>query len=141
MPLFDYACEACGHVEEDFLAGSGENPPENIECPVCSAPMTLALGLSHLIGIVWSGRNSPQTSRHAGITFQTNAEKREWQKEHPEIHEFAAGSPDDRRIHDQIRSKAEKLARRQGFRDLDDRNRYFRREMGRGWQPGKAPAG
>jgi putative FmdB family regulatory protein len=135
MPLFDYACRACGHVEEDEYVPQGAPVPDVLPCPVCSSLMRRGLGDFHLHGILWSGRNGPQASAQMGTTFNSNAEKREFLAGHPEVYELDRGSPDERRFADRTRERAEAAAKRQGFDGLEHRTRVLRAEMAKGWNP------
>ena len=44
MPLFDYKCNSCGHIEPDVLVFKSVEIP--VLCPACRTPMTKQFGVS-----------------------------------------------------------------------------------------------
>ena len=92
-------------------------------------------GAPALHGIVWSGNNAPERSEQLGTVWNTNAEKRAWQKENPHVREFVKGDAHDRRMQDRARNRADKHSRRIGYRDLEHRRKVQAKERAKGWKP------
>ncbi len=76
MPIFEYRCSACGHLEEVLQK---HNAPAPDECPKCHQPQTMAKELSlsafHLKGGGWykdlyssSSASSDSSSTPAALT-------------------------------------------------------------------------
>lgn len=59
MPLYDYACEDCGHVDEVSRRMSERNSP--MECGQCGGQMKLAFTKTEFLlrGGGWSGTAHP----------------------------------------------------------------------------------
>jgi hypothetical protein len=113
MPLFDATCLSCDWSEEDILSNT---PPEL--CPSCGSLVHIPPAQFATAGIIWS---NVHRSDQLGVQIESNAQMRAFQKENPNIYGFAKGSSDDIRIGDKIRNRAERVARKQGFRDHEDK--------------------
>ena len=124
MPLFDYECEACGTYVEDHLA-----PERPTVCEACGAETHVPPQLTSTVGIIWANQ---EANPQLGVTFESNAQKREFFKKNPGIREMSKGSPDERRFADRTRERAERKARRLGYVDLDDKKRFDRANKAKG---------
>lgn len=113
MPLFDAHCSSCEWSEEDILS---DKPPSI--CPECGSAVRVPPANFATAGIIWS---NVHRSDQLGVQIESNAQMRAFQKKNPNIYGFAKGSSDDRRIGDKIRNRAEKVARKQGYRDHEDK--------------------
>lgn len=113
MPLFDVKCTVCFYEEEDVLAAS---PPE--VCGECGGKLHVPPAMFAPSGIIYSNVNR---SDQLGAQIESNAQQRAFEKANPNVFGFAKGSSDDIRIGDKIRNRAEKVAKKQGFRDHEDK--------------------
>jgi hypothetical protein len=122
----DLLCyNGCGY-QEDALVDRKQMRGTFVICPLCGEWARRFHGYAGKVGVV----STPKVV--GGEVFHSNAEEAEFMKKHVAL---VKGTPDEQRVADRIRGKAEELARRQGFRDLDDRTSYFKREMAKGWNP------
>ena len=109
MPLFDQECPVCG-VQEVFC------PPDKADiCETCGRQARVLPSLFHTSGIIWSNQ---ETSNQLGVTWKTNKEKREWLKKHPSAVSVSKGSQADISFKNDIRQKADKLAKKAGFQNV-----------------------
>lgn len=51
MPLYDFKCNSCGHIFEDFASSEGPNP----NCVQCQGPTTKQF--SRFLGVVTGSEN------------------------------------------------------------------------------------
>jgi hypothetical protein len=94
-------------------------------CPACGGEVTCLLGPLVPAGIL-PGR--PRQSSQLGREFTSNAEERDWHAANPNVVAIAKGSADDRALGDKLRENSERLSRRQGFRDHDDKQVFLRKQ-------------
>lgn len=119
--LHDLDCPTCGVVEDAFVEiASIHDNTATCECGTAGAQIIWTKAAT-TIGIVWSGRNGVQTHDQIGQTWHTNADRRAWEKAHPNLGQVDKGSPEGQAFHQRIRDRAEKIARGIGYRDLDHR--------------------
>lgn len=124
MPLFDYYCESCDTVVEDHLA-----PEKPAQCERCGQPIVVPVQEpAGVIGIVFS---NVQTG-HDGTVLDSNRAVREHAKKNPNIRAYSKGSPDEVRLRDRIRNRAEKVAKKQGYRDHEDKVTTLKKEDAKG---------
>lgn len=132
--VHDLDCPACGLVTDALVDQASVSGNTAIcECGE-RADIVWTAGPS-TIGIVSSGRNAPRVSKQAGRVFGSNREYRAFLKEGHR--EYVKGSADERKLSDRLQERAEKQARREGFRDDEAKNRYVKQEIAKGAKPAK----
>tara|TARA_R100000700_G_C3178999_1_gene155077 strand:- start:7036 stop:7446 length:411 start_codon:yes stop_codon:yes gene_type:complete len=109
MPLFDQECPNCG-VQEVLCSSE-----RAVICEICGGPAKVLPSAFNLSGIIWSNTES---SSQLGVTWNTNKEKREWFKRHPNVTPVSKGSPADTDFKNNIRQKADNLAKKAGFQNV-----------------------
>lgn len=124
MPLYDYDCAACGEFIEDHFSAS---KPDT--CEQCGQPIAVPPQLTCTVGIIWANQ---EDSKQLGVRFESNAQKREFFKQNPQLREMSKGSADDRRFGDRLRERAERKAKRLGYVDLEDKRRFDQRNRTKG---------
>ena len=75
----------------------------------------------HPIGIIFA---NAETNKQLGVTWNSNSEKREWMKNHPNVHGVAAGSTEDRNFKADLRERADSTIKSHGYKDVQE----FKRE-------------
>ena len=109
MPLYDINCPQCGLVEDVICSVEERNI-----CSECGGEARMKPIMPLSVGIIWS---NAEVSSQLGRTFETNKQKREWLKAHPNVQEMTKGSREDRDFGDSIHEKADKAAQQVGFKD------------------------
>ena len=115
MPIYDQNCPECG-VHEVFC-----RQEERHHCRKCGEACSRIPGVRHPQGIIWA---NAETSKQLGVTWNTNEEKRQWMKKHPNAVAVEKGSKEDRDFKQSIRAKADKTLKQQGFND----HQHFKKE-------------
>lgn len=114
MPAYDYRCTACG-VDEEIIHPASETEHEWL-CVECDAPMRRRIAATPTIGAMPS-----KPVRLGGQDFQSNAEARRWQAQNPTARAVSQNDTWWRNHKDRARERAEGVAVRQGYRDLDQK--------------------
>jgi len=117
MPLYDINCPDCGLVEDVICSAEERNT-----CPECGGEAQMKPIMPMSVGIIWA---NAEVSDQLGRTFETNKQKRDWLKAHPNAQEMTKGSREDRDFGDSIRERADKAAQKIGFKDT----RQYQTEM------------
>ena len=115
MPLYDQNCINCG-VHEVFC-----HKEERHNCRKCGEPCARIPGVMHSHGIIWA---NAETNKQLGVTWNTNEEKRQWLKKHPNAVPMEKGSKEDRDFKQAIRDKADKVLKHHGYND----HQHFKKE-------------
>ncbi|MHC4619439.1 MAG: hypothetical protein ACYTEQ_16960 [Planctomycetota bacterium] len=117
--LYDLDCPNCGFLEDEIRAVD-----EREICPRCEGPCKVVLAPTMTVGIVFS---NAEVSSQLGRTFETNKQKRDFLKEHPNMKPMEKGGVDDRAHRDMIQVKADRTAKKLGF----DSMRQYKTELGK----------
>ena len=115
MPIYDQNCSTCG-IHEVFC-----HKEERLHCRKCGNPCSRVPGVMHAQGIIWA---NAETSKQLGVTWNTNEEKRQWLKKHPNAIAMEKGSKEDRDFKQSIRHKADKVLKHHGYND----HQHFKKE-------------
>ena len=118
MPWYDLDCENCGFLEDEPRAVE-----EREICPQCGGPASVAVTGVNFGGIIFS---NAEHSSQLGVTFESNAQKRKYMKEHPKLIEFGKGDDRDKRMSYRCKSRAEITANRLGFSSNHDRMEHLK---------------
>ena len=111
MPLYDINCSDCGVVEDVVCSYEERNT-----CPECDGEAVMVPIMPTTVGIVWSNQ---EHSSQLGRTFETNKQKREWLKEHPNVCEVRRGSTEDRNTRQNMGSRADEVVKYHGYKDVN----------------------
>ena len=130
MPLFDFECRSCGEFFEDHLS-----PSHPTVCPDCGEPVSKQVQEpAGVIGIVSS---NAKVNHQMGMVFTSNKQEREFFKRNPNIRELIKGSPDEIKFRDKVRGRAERSAKKQGYRDHEDKVTTLKKRRDAGELPPK----
>jgi len=117
MPLYDFRCNGgCGYFADMFIPLADI---DNAVCPECQAGITIRIGAVMTIGPMPS---KPLKISQVGRSFESASEYRDYQRQNPDCAIIDAGSSEWRKHVDTAREKAEKTAKRRGYRDLNDQH-------------------
>jgi|3_EtaG_2_1085321.scaffolds.fasta_scaffold61657_2 hypothetical protein len=106
MPLYIQICEKCGRNEALCAVKDRET------CQECGNLCTLELTSFSIHGIVFS---NAETSSQLGVTWNSNAEKRRWMREHPGVQPISKGSQADKDLKSSLRDQADQVVKRMGY--------------------------
>ena len=98
--MYDMDCPACGFLPDEFAKVS-----EREVCPHCGEKVSLRVTMFHTAGIIWSNQ---EESTQLGKTFETNAQKRAWLKENPNVRQFSKGDSYDREHKEWVAEECQK---------------------------------
>lgn len=115
MPAYDYVC-VCGF--EDEIIHPVRACDDVWACPDCGAAMRRRLTAVATIGAMPS---KPIVLGQTGIAATSNSEVREYERQNPNHRVVSSADSWWRRHKDTARENAEAQARKQGWRDLDER--------------------
>ena len=114
MLWYDHDCPNCG-IQEDV-----PRPLEEYDvCPACDAKVRIIVAAVPTHGIVFS---NAEHSEQLGQTFHSNAEKRKFFKDNPDIVPISKGSVADNNLKWKIENRREQTAKKHGYRDAEDPN-------------------
>ena len=123
MPLYDFKCDGtCGYFEDMFIPLAKK---DEAVCPDCGGSITTRISAVITIGPMPS---KPLKVKQIGREFTSNSEYKQYQRENPDSAILSAGSSEWRNHVDRAREKAEKTARRRGYRDLAQQHERRRAE-------------
>ena len=126
MPLYDFKCDkTCGYFEDMFIPLAEKDAAR---CPDCGSTITVRIGAVITIGPMPS---KPLKVSQIGREFTSNSEYKQYQRENPDCAILSAGSTEWQNHVDMAREKAEKTARRKGYRDLAQQHEKRRHEKAR----------
>lgn len=114
MPWYDLICGKCGHTVDDVDCPMDQRNAQ--VCEVCRETMHVRPPAVRAVGAIFDKKIT-----YGDQTFETNAQARAWQKENPGFHAVSTASSDYVKMRDRLRNRAEKCAKKQGHRDLDDK--------------------
>lgn len=123
MPFYDFKCpDGCGYFNDIFvpLAEHGKTT-----CPECQGLLTTVIGDVATIGPMPS---KPLVVNQIGRSFDNGADWRQYQNENPGFEILSADSSAWEKHKTKVREKVEATARRQGFRDLEDRRQQKKKD-------------
>ena len=108
MPIYEQVCGECGDVEA-FC------PPEKRHtCENCGLPCVTKPSLVNVHGIVFS---NAEVSNQLGTRWETNAQKRDWFKRHPNVRPMTKGSPEEKAFATSLKDRQDSVMKRHGFKD------------------------
>jgi len=116
MPIYDQVCSNCGDVEA-FCA-----PKDRHTCEDCGGPCVTRPPLVNIHGIIFS---NVETSSQLGTRWETNAQKREWLKRHPNARPMTKGSPEEKSFANGLKEKEDSVMKHHGFKDV----RHYKSEV------------
>ena len=87
---------------------------ERYICPQCSGPAYAPIQPVKTLGIVFS---NAETNAQLGTRWETNAEKRAWEKQHPNAKPMIKGSQEEKDFSYALKDKTEKAVKKVGFND------------------------
>ena len=120
MPLYDVRCvSGCGYFNDVFVL---LKDADKIICPSCSKPV---VRLVRPVATVGPMPSKPLRVDQIGRTFESNSELKEYQRQNGDVEILSSTSNKWQQHKDTARTKAEKRAKSQGFRDLDDKRNHF----------------
>ena len=115
MPLYDFHCKGeCGYYTDMFIPLA---EVDNAVCPDCQGEISIRIGAVMTVGPMPS---KPLKVSHVGRSFESASEYRDYQRNNPDCAILEANSTEWRKHVDVAREKAEKTAKRRGYRDLAD---------------------
>tara|TARA_R110002020_G_scaffold25403_1_gene82777 strand:+ start:128 stop:544 length:417 start_codon:yes stop_codon:yes gene_type:complete len=123
MPVYDFKCpQGCGYFDDIFvlLADHGTTT-----CPECGVLMDTVIGMVPIIGPMPS---NPLVMKQLGRKFESGSEWRQYQRENPDCEMVSSDSSTWREHIDSVRHKAESRAKREGYRDFEDKKRKRKEE-------------
>ena len=88
MPLYHQDCPKCGDIPDVICAVKDYKT-----CSKCGGPCEVLLYPVRTVGIVFS---NVETNQQLGTRWETNAQKRAWEKAHPNHIAMAKGSPEEK---------------------------------------------
>jgi len=107
MPWYDLDCPKCGVLNDE---------PRSVEkreiCPECGGPCSVLLAPTRTVGIVFS---NAQRSNQLGVTWNSNKEKRDWMKAHPNVVEMTKGDANERAFSQQMKQDMHDSLKKQGM--------------------------
>ena len=110
MPFYTQICADCG-TNEDVLRTVSQYKV----CATCGKDCEIKIAPIPTLGIVWS---NAETNSQIGQRWETNAEKRAWFDKHPNARPMEVGSPEEKSFRNDIRDKADQVAKKQGYKDV-----------------------
>lgn len=110
MPLYDIDCHDCGY-QEDVI----RTVAQRYTCPECGEECNNLIRPVMTIGIV--GPDSIEVNKGLGTRWETNAQKRAWEKAHPNARPMVKGSQAEKDFSYALKDKAEKAAKKIGFKN------------------------
>lgn len=123
MLWYDHDCPNCG-VTEDV-----PRPLDQYDvCPACDATVRIIVSAVPTHGIVFS---NAEHSKQLGTTFHSNAEKRKFFRDNPDIVPIAKGSMQDQNLKWKIEQKRESTAKKLGYQDADAHYKHMKQEKTR----------
>mgnify|MGYP003627987410 CR=1 FL=1 len=123
MPLYDFRCAGdCGYFEDMFIPLAEK---DNAVCPKCKGSIIVRIGAVMTVGPMPS---KPLRVAQIGRSFESASEVREYKKQNPGW-EMESASSDSWRSHvDNTRERAERMAKKRGYRDLAQQHEKRKKE-------------
>tara|TARA_R110002020_G_scaffold457273_1_gene674136 strand:- start:47 stop:463 length:417 start_codon:yes stop_codon:yes gene_type:complete len=123
MPFYDFKCpDGCGYFADIFvpLAEHGKTT-----CPECQSLLVTVISEVALVGPMPS---KPLVVKQIGKSFDNGADWRQYQKENPGFEILSAESKAWDNHKTKAREKVEATAKRQGYRDLADKQQQRKKD-------------
>lgn len=120
MPrMVPMVCCECDEQFEQIQNAVGVYPET---CPNCDSPR---FNRDHRIQTphidMGPTPHKPFEARYAGLRFESRREREAWLKANPKTRIMDKSDPSWRKHEDKVREKREKVSKKMGFRDLDER--------------------
>lgn len=116
MPVYDYFCDSCGFEDEVYIK-LDDFESTFVECPYCVLNMRRIISPVATIGPMPS---KPLVADSIGKKFEKVEDLRNYLKANPDLEMYSSNDAAWIKRKDNIRDKAEKQAKKQGYRDLDE---------------------
>lgn len=123
MPLYDYACDACGHRDLDVSLTLAEH--ESGHRCMCGLYMHTIISPTAIVGPT---DTRPMRIGGAGLEFTTKRELDSYLDKNPGHHPVSNTDSWMQRHRDGVRERVDTLAKNQGYRDWEHRQDSLRRE-------------
>jgi hypothetical protein len=107
MPLYHQDCPKCGDTPNVIAAVKDYKT-----CVHCGGPCEVLLYPVRTVGIVFS---NAEEHKQIGQRWETNAQKRAWQKANPNAISFEKGSPEEKNFNDRIKNQMHDTLKKQGM--------------------------
>jgi hypothetical protein len=121
MPTYDVKCpEGCGYFNDVFSLLADL---DKMVCPECHAPVVRLISPVRTIGPTFS---KPFQVDQIGKSFESKSDWDKYQQDNPDVQILSANSQSWRNHVDSVKDRIEKKAKRQGFRDNEDRKRHLK---------------
>ena len=113
MPMYDFRCDGgCGYYTDMYIPLA---EVDKAVCPDCHSSITIRIGAVMTVGPMPS---KPLKVDQIGRSFESASELREYKKQNPGWDMMSADSTSWRSHVDDCRERAERMAKRRGYRDL-----------------------
>jgi putative FmdB family regulatory protein len=123
MPLYDFRCAgSCGYFEDMFIPLAKK---DDAVCPECKGAIIIRIGAVMTVGPMPS---KPLRIEQIGRSFESASEVREYKKQNPGWEIESADSASWRKHVDDTRERAERVAKRRGYRDLAQQHEKRKKE-------------
>jgi|18_taG_2_1085343.scaffolds.fasta_scaffold33604_4 hypothetical protein len=107
MPWYHQKCPECGEVKD---------APRSVEeykiCYECGGPCEVLIYPTRTVGIVFS---NAQESKQLGTRWETNKQKRDWMKAHPNAVEMTKGDANEQAFSQRIKQQMHDSLKSQGL--------------------------
>ena len=107
MPWYHQKCDDCGDLPD---------VPRSVEkykvCYECGGPCEVVIYPTRTVGIVFS---NAEESKQLGTRWETNQQKRDWMKAHPNVVEMNKGDANDRKFNQRIKNQMHDSLENQGL--------------------------
>ena len=123
MPVYDIECPSHGRVNDIFFSLSDEPA-----CPTCDAPSRVVIAPVRTVGPMPS---KPLKMSQIGKEFTSNSQWRDYQQAHPDVKVLDKNDSSYQEFYTGVREKADKVAKKLGYTDHEDRGRQRRKEKTR----------
>jgi len=124
MPLYDYICEACGD-EHEMLVSVAEYDKQ--PCPSCGVgPMPRRIAAVMTVGPMPS--KPIDLSATAGVRFYSNEERRQFERDNPNVAFYSTKDSVWRKKKDRARENADRAAMRAGYNDIEHQRSVMKKE-------------
>lgn len=124
MPLYDIECSRCERVIADVFSPLSQAPI----CPFCNARARIVIRPVLTVGPMPS---KPLKMAQIGREFTSNSQWRDYQKANPDVKVLDKNDSSYDKFYTGVREKADKVARKIGYIDHEDRGRQRRKEKTR----------
>lgn len=128
MPVYDMRCPTGCGTFEDVVCRMAER--HNQTCPECGEILAIVPSIGHG-GVVGFTETRPLEIKQIGQTFTSNEQLKRYERENNvELHSSSSNYWQDYKA--RVREKCERTAKKQGFRDLDDKRSRMKQAKSEG---------